>query len=199
MLLISMINGNMRTPKIYSLYNLIDWFNYNFKEINISKNLLNYSFLDSNAWLSGFIEAEGHFLVRITLTSKKPKIECKFELSKRQIDHEGNNNFYFLEVIAKFLFSSVKEIRVNKSNQNYRIRTASLNSNLILVNYLKNFPLFGSKYLDYIYWMKVLEKFQFGQFKHKLNLNKLFLIKSNMNDARTVFIWDHLNKFYNLD
>lgn len=26
-LLISMINGNMITPKIYSLYNLIDWLN----------------------------------------------------------------------------------------------------------------------------------------------------------------------------
>jgi hypothetical protein len=34
-ILISMINGNMRTPKIYSLYNLIDWLN--FKEIHIPK------------------------------------------------------------------------------------------------------------------------------------------------------------------
>jgi hypothetical protein len=196
-----MINGNMRTSKIYSLYNLIDWFNFKFKDINIPKNPLNNSSLDSNAWLSGFIEAEGHFSVRTTITSKYPKVECKFELSQRQIDHKGNNNLDFLDFIAKFLFSSVKAIRVNKPNPEYRVRTTSLNGNLILENYLNIFPLFGSKYLDYKDWMKVLDKFKSGQFKHKSNIAEIILIKSCMNDARTVFIWDHLNKnkFYNLD
>ena len=199
--LISMINGNMRTPKIYSLYNLIDWLNFKFKEINIPKKPLNNSPLDSNAWLSGFIEADGHFSVRTSITSKYPKVECKFELSHRQIDHKGNNNLDFLEFIAKFLISSVKAIRVDKPNPEYRVRTTSLNGNLILENYLKTFPLFGSKYLDYKDWMKVLDKFKSGQFKHKSNIAEIILIKSCMNDARTVFIWDHLNtnKFYNLD
>jgi hypothetical protein len=70
-LLISMINDNLRTPKIYSLYNLIDWFK--FKQIYIPKKLLNDSPLDSNGSLSGFIEAEGQFSVRTTITSKYPK------------------------------------------------------------------------------------------------------------------------------
>jgi hypothetical protein len=198
-LLISMINGNMRTPKIYSLYNLIDWLNFKFKEIHIPKKPLNENPLDSNAWLSGFIEADGHFSVRTTITSKYPKVECKFELSQRQIDHKGNNNLDFLEIIAKFLLSSVKTIRVNKPNSRYRVRTTSLNGNLILENYLNTFPLFGSKYLDYKDWIKVLDKFKSGKFKHKSNIEEIILIKSCMNDARTVFTWDHLNKFYNLD
>jgi hypothetical protein len=70
-------------------------------------------------------------------------------LSHRQIDHKGNNNLNFLVIIAKILLSSVKAIRVNKTKSGYRVRTASLNGYLILVNYLKKFLLFGSKYLDY--------------------------------------------------
>jgi hypothetical protein len=198
-LLISMINGNMRTPKIYSLYNLIDWLNFKFKEIHIPKKSLNDSPLESKAWLSGFIEADGHFSVRTTINSKYPKVECKFELSKRQMDHKGNNNLDFLEIIAKFLLSSVKTIRENKPNSRYRVRTTSLNGNLILENYLNTFPLFGSKYLNYKDWIKVLDKFKSGKFKHKSNIEEIILIKSCMNDARTVFTWDHLNKFYNLD
>jgi len=197
-LLISLINGNMRTPKIYSLYNLIDWLNLK-KENYIPKKPLNNSSLNSNAWLSGFIEAEGKFAVRITITSKYPKVECKFELSQTQIDHKGQNNLDFLEIIAKFLLSSVKIIRVNKPNPEYRVRTTSLNGNLILENYLNTFSLFGSKYLDYTDWTKVLDKFKSGLFKHNSNIEEIFLIKSRMNDVRTVFTWDHLSKIYNLD
>jgi len=198
-LLISMINGNMKTPKINSLYNLIDWLNFKFKEIYIYKKPLNENPLDSNAWLSGYIEAEGQFSVRTTISSKNPKVECKFELSQRQIDHKGNNNLDFLEIIAKFLLSSVKAIRVKKFKSKYRIRTTSLNGNLILENYLNRFPLFGSKYLDYKDWIKVLDKFKSGQFKHKSNIEEIFLMNSCLNETRTFFTWDHLNKIYNLD
>ena len=198
-LLISLINGNMRTPKIYSLYNLIDWFNLNSKEINISKNPLDDSPLDSNAWLSGFIEADGHFSIRTTSNSKYQRVECKLEISQRQNDHNGNNNLRFLEILAKFLLSSVKAIRIDKPKPEYRVRTTSLNGNLILENYLNTFPLFGSKYLDYKDWTKVLDKFKSGQFKQKQNIEEVILKKSGMNDNRTVFTWDHLSKFYNLD
>jgi len=198
-LLISMINGNMRTPKNYSLYNLIDWLNFKFKSINIPTKPLNNSSLDSNAWLSGFIEADGHFFVSTTISSKYSKVECKFELSQRQMDRKGNNNLDFLEIIAKKLLSSVKAIRVNKPNPRYRVRTSSLNGNVFLVNYFKTFPLFGSKYLDYKDWIKVLDKFKSSQFKHKSNIKEIILINFFMNDARTFFTWDHLKKFYNLD
>src|SRR6267154_94841 len=207
LLLTSIINGNMKTPKIYALNNLIDWLNFVAlhklgRGINIPKKSLNCSPLNSNAWLSGFIEADGHFSVRTTTTSKYPKVECKFELSQRQIDHNGRNNSDFLEIIANFLFSSVKAIRVDNPKPQYRVRTTSLNGNLVLENYLNTFPLFGSKYLDYKDWIKVLDYFKLGTFKHKNNIvatQEIISIKSCMNDARTVFIWDHLNKFYNLD
>jgi intein/homing endonuclease len=192
-----MINGNMRTPKIDSLHDLIDWFKI--KGINIPKKPLNNSPLDSNAWLSGFIEADGNFLLKATLTSKYFKVNCKFELSHRQIDHKGNNNLDFLEFIAKFLLSSVNTAKVIKPNPEYKVRTISLNANLILENYLNTFPLFGRKYLDYKDWIKVLDKFKSGQFKPKSNIEEIKLIKSCMKDNRTIFNWDHLSKFYHLD
>ena len=199
LLLTSLINGNMRTPKIYALNNLIDWLNFKIEELNIPKKSLNTSPLFTNAWLSGFIEADGHLSVRTTSTSKYTKVECKFELSQRQIDHNGRNNLDFLEIIANFLLSSVKSIRVDKPKPQYRLRTTSLNGNLVLENYLNTFPLFGSKYLDFKDWIKVLEYFKLGTFKHKTFIEEIISIKSCMNDARTVFTWDHLNKFYNLD
>jgi len=186
-LLISMINGNMRTPKIYSLYELIDWFNI--KNLNIPKKPLNNSPLDSNAWLSGFIEAEGNFLVKATLTYKYYKLICKFDLSHRQVDHKGNNNLDFLEIIAKFLLSSVKPAKVIKTNPEYKVRTINLNGNLILKNYLNTFPLFGRKYLDYKDWIKVLDIFKSGQLNHKEKIKEINLIKSCMKGNRTIITW----------
>jgi len=83
------------------------------------------------------------------LTSKYPKIECKFELSQRQIDHNKENNYSFLKIIADFLNTRVKEIRMTKIKPEYRVRTVNLKGNLILIDYLNIFPLFSSKYLNY--------------------------------------------------
>jgi hypothetical protein len=189
----------MRTPKIHALNNLIDWLNFKLGSFCIPKKSLNNSPLNSNAWLSGFIEADGHFSVRTTSSSKYPRVECKFELSQRQNDHNNRNNLEFLEAIAIFLVSSVKAVRVNKPNPEYRVRTTSLKGNLVLENYLSAFPLFSSKYLDYKDWIKVLDYFRSGRFDHKSNIENIISIKSCMNDRRTVFSWDHLGRFHNLD
>jgi hypothetical protein len=61
LLIIKLINGKMRTPKIASLNKLIDWFNCRYEDLCLSKNSLNQEPLDNNSWLAGFIEADGHF------------------------------------------------------------------------------------------------------------------------------------------
>ena len=196
-LIVSILNGNMRTPKIQSLYNLIDWLNYS-KNTNFIKEPLNNSSLDSNAWLSGFIEADGSFQVRATLSGKYPKLECKLEITQRQKDHNGNSNFEFLEKIAEFLLTTVKSVRENRLNPEYRVRTTSLRGNLIFSNYLENYPLFGSKYLDAKDWLKIISIFKQGEHKDQKGVEKIIQIKSSMNDKRTYFTWDHLQDFYNL-
>ena len=195
--LISLINGNMRTPKIYALWRLIDWLNK--KNVNIIKKPLNTSSLKDNAWLSGFIEADGHFSIRTTQNNKYTKIECKFELCQSQSDINGNSNLYFLEDIAEFLFTVVKPIRINKANSEFRVRTTNLKGNLSLELYLNNYPLFGTKFLDFKSWIKVLNLFRAGKFNHQFNIEKVIPIKLNMNDKRTILVWDHLQYFYNLN
>lgn len=101
--------------------------------------------------------------------------------------------------LAELLLTEVKAIRVNKPKPEYKIRTTSLKGNLVLENYLNLFPLFGSKYLDYKDWLKVLDRFRSGRFNHKSNIEDVLKIKSCMNDKRTIFTWDHLQNFYNLD
>lgn len=194
---ISLINGNMRTPKIYSLYELIDFYN-NSKKTNIEKKPLDNSPLQSNAWLSGFLEADGSFHVRTTLSGKYPKLECKLEVSQRQVDHKGFSNLEFLKKIAEFFNTQVKETRLNRSTPEYRVRTTSLQGNIQVKNYLIKYPLFGTKYLDSIDWMKVVDLFNNNEHKTILGKEEIIKIKSNMNDKRTVFTWDHLQNFYNL-
>ena len=163
--------------------------------VYVFKRLLS---LDSNAWLSGFIEADGSFQIRTTLSGKYPKSECKLEITKKQKDHNGNSSLEFLEKIGELLFTTVKSIRENRPNPEYRVRTTNLRGNLIIYNYLENYPLFGAKYLDAKDWMKIVNIFQKGEHKDKEGIKKIVQIKSLMNDKRTNFVWDHLQDFYNL-
>lgn len=192
--LVNLINGKLRTPKIYAVHNLIDWLNYKNEYLNIEKLNLDPNLLTSNAWLSGFIESDGHFSVRTSLNSKYTRLECKMELSQRQNDHNGRSNLKFLEDIANIFLTTVKSIRTETKHPQYRVRTTSLKGNLIVENYLNNYPLFGSKYLDSMDWLKVINYFKLGQ--HMNNIQQITDIKLNMNDRRTIFNWDHLNKFY---
>ena len=148
--------------------------------------------------MSGFIEADGSFQVRTTLSGKYPRSECKLEITQRQTDHNGNSNLGFLEKIAEFLLTTVKSVRQDRPNPEYRVRTVSLRGNLTLCKYLENYPVFGTKYLDAKDWMKVVGIFEKGEHKDKPGIEKIVKIKSLMNDRRTTFTWDHLQDFYNL-
>ena len=192
-----LINGYLRTPKIYSLHRLIDWLNSKL-DLNIEKKGKDISNINSNCWLGGFIDADGHFSVRTTLSSKYPKIECKFELSQRQVDLNNENNYEYLSWIADFLLSTVKVIRMNKPKPEYRVRTINLNSNLILIEYLEKYPLFSSKYLNYKDWIKVLSYFELKKHTQPEYIKTIVEIKSQMNNNRTEFNWDHLKNFYSL-
>lgn len=195
--IVNIINGYMRTPKIYALYRLIDWLNLRFN-LNIEKKNKDLSNINSNSWLAGFIDADGHFSVRTSLGSNYPKIECKFELSQRQNDHNNENNYEYLSFIADLLSTKVKEIRVDNPKPEYRVRTTSLKGNLLLVNYLVKYPLFSSKYLNYKDWRKVLTYFEAKNHTNPESIKTIIEIKLQMNNQRTEFKWDHLGTFYNL-
>jgi hypothetical protein len=82
-LLISLLNGNMKTNKIYALHRFLDWYN-RYKNACFKKKGLNTHSILHSAWLSGFIEADGHFSLR----------------SQRQKDQNKRDNLLFLDIIA---------------------------------------------------------------------------------------------------
>lgn len=229
LLIISLINGKMRTPKIHSLNALIDFLNKT-KGTSIEKYSVSIEPLYSNPWLSGFIEADASFQVRTTLSGKYPKLECKLEISfifypywqgrrlRGELDSIKDVKS-FMQQIAQFLEIPEYSFKQEKFKnfEKFTLKTQNIRSNEKLINYLNTYPLFSSKFLDYNDFVLALEIFK------KLKNNKLEcdqdnldlstfneesitsygdlinLIKKRMGHNRTIFIWDHLQNFYNLN
>lgn len=205
MLIVSLINGNMRTPKIKALHDLIDWMKVSeYSNTLIPKLPLSSEPLASNPWFAGFIDGDGHFTVRCTSSKTKrvhPVVECRFELVQRQTNHNGLSNYDFMSEIAKLLDSKLGVTIGESVHPQYRVRTTSLASNTILLNYLTEYSLFSSKHLNYLDFLKVLElkkanRLSPGDVHY---LNNVRQIKEGMNNKRTLFFWNHLQGFYKLE
>ncbi|KAJ3113458.1 hypothetical protein HK100_001974 [Physocladia obscura] len=86
---VGLINGYMRTPKIGDLVSLISYLNPKVDTLNVVGLPIDVSCLGSNAWLAGFIEADGSFQVRTSLTSKIKRLALSFELTQARVNHDG--------------------------------------------------------------------------------------------------------------
>lgn len=185
-----LINGKMRGPKYYQLILLIEYLNKKLPSLNLEPLGFSKRALDDDSWLTGFIEADGSFQVRTSLSSKYPRISLSFELVQSRITHYGYSMFDLMNQIAIFLGVSVNEIRSDRKNPQYRVRTSSLKTNQGIRNYLSKNPLRGTKYVDFKDWCKILDYFEQGN--HMDNKEQIVMIKSQMNNLRTVYNWDHL-------
>ena len=214
----NIINGYMRTPKIYALHRLIDWLNFK-SNLNIEKKNKDISSINSNSWFSGFIDADGHFSVRTTLGSKYQRVECKFELSYicKFDSFEGKS---LMQKIANFLEIPDYSFKQQKLKNCLKLtfKTQNTRNNEILINYLNAYPLFSSNFLnlkDFELALEIYKKVKLND-KSKCHLDNLDfpffdgeswtsdgdlinLIKKRMHHNRTNFNWDHLTNFYNLN
>ena len=189
--IIELINGKFRTPKIDQLYKLIDWMNKK-HSMDISKLPLNDSPILNDSWLSGFIDADGCFYIRNSLK----QIICKFNLEQRMIYPKTNENYN--SILNKICLAlnvklQIRE-RVSKKNSYYIIRLENQNAIKLLIGYLDIYPLLSSKHLDFLSW-----KIVFNEIINKNHMTVegrelVSLQKSQMNNSRTYFNWDHLNK-----
>jgi hypothetical protein len=164
---------------------------------SIKKLPLDTSDLGSNAWLSGFIETDGGFYIRVThsfnrgKSGKTKKIAVLLELTKKSVIINNYDNKVIMNKICSFLGVTLKHR--NKYNQ-YWVKTNSLKSNIIIKNYLNKYPLWSCKHLDYECWKKVL--FYMINYNHRDNLEKIIKLKNGMNNKRIYFNWNHLKDFY---
>ena len=97
-LVVSLINGHLRTPKIEALHRLIEWLNNHRSSIE-SIPLLGLSTCGilNNAWFAGFFEADGSFSVSYQLNQSglPVKIKTTASIEQRQTYHRGNMESYF--------------------------------------------------------------------------------------------------------
>jgi len=193
---VKMINGNMRTPKIHNLYKLIDYLNVKYPYLNIIKKNMDVSPINENSWLSGFIEADGNFYVNYNL--KHSSLSCKFYLIQSIMDKWGFDKKEIMNIVSSLLNVKVATINnpARKGKMAYTITTNTLNNNLILIDYLEKYPLFSSKYLNYLDWKSVVYIISTKEHKTIEGKEKIQNFKSAMNNKRTFFSWNHLQKFY---
>ena len=196
--IVSLINGELRTPKVHQLYNLIDWLNKN-HNTNIEKLPLKEGKLNDSGWLSGFIDSDGSFSVqhtKIENNAKKRKISCRLRIEQRMLDPiTGNSYVNVLTSIAEFLNCSLLTRKQKSTGNEYYILTASNKVSLdIIIKYLEIYPLFSSKYLDYLNWKEIVLLILDNKHYTKEGLIKTDSVRNSMNRKRTYFNWDHLNK-----
>lgn len=194
--LCKLINGKIRGPKYFQFSLLVKYLNNKNPDLKLIPGKLDLSSLKTNSWLAGFIEADGSFQVRTSLDSKVTsdlkisRLQLSFELSQARVTRYGYSTSELMKSIAQFLTVNVNEIRSDRKHPQYRIRTSTLNTNLILCNYLDQFNLQGTKYLDYQDWRSILHYFE--EATHYQNIPKIVEIKSGMNQRRTEYNWNHL-------
>lgn len=131
---------------------MIDWVNtkpdYLFKPI--AKLPLDTSQLNTNSWFAGFAEGDASFQIRIT-EGKYRIVATSFELSQGR-DDPVLFQAYFL--LANLGVTLVSQFNRTEKQSLWRARSNSQAGSQIVVNYFTRFPLFTSKYLDFVGWKK---------------------------------------------
>jgi len=220
--IISIINGFMRTPKIEALNRTIYWINNYIihsktKTLNkvtssillkincLSVKPLDTSPIESNAWLSGFTDADGNFSINVHKRSNKNSIRVqlyyRLEVSQNyhktstDLDDITKNSFFpIMSKIGLYLGVTVySRTRIIKDKTFYSFTVMSHNklSNTNVCLYFNKFPLMSSKFLDFKDWEYILN------LQNNNNLTSSYLdqtkkIKTNFNKTRNSFSWDHL-------
>lgn len=205
-----LINGFFRTPKIEALHRLIEYFN-NEHSTSIPLLGLDSSVLDSNAWLSGFTDADGNFDLNIAKVKNKKSLRVclLFRLEQKQSSKKsvesvfGGPSFFFIcSDIANFFKTSLinnKRVCNDKEKFTFLIKTFNKESNTKVCEYFDKFPLFSSKFLNYKDWREI-HLLQASKKKEVFYSPEYFQrclqIKSQFNTNRNQFTWDHLSNFY---
>lgn len=196
--LVSLVNGELRTPKINQLYLLIDWLNQNHKS-NIPKLPIKSGSLSNDSWLAGFVDADGSFSIQHTKKETgalKRKVSCRLRIEQRMIEPKTNESYFgIMNVIAQYLNCNLlTRKQLSTGNEYYSLAATSRSSLIIITNYFEAFPLFSSKHLDYLDWSKAVKFLLRNEHYTDANLLVIDHLKSKMNRARTEFSWDHLDK-----
>lgn len=193
--MINLINGKFRTPKIKYLYRAIDHINM-IHNTNIKKLPLDNSNIESNAWLAGFADADGHFQISLegiygsNNSLSRGRVKCTFSIKQRVIDKPtGDSCVPIMSKIAEFFQCNVKY--ESKNEMTFMAQADSKHH--LTKYYFDKYPLMTSKHLDYLCFLQGLN--YLGKRLTDKEIIKIQTIKNSMNNNRTSYNWDHLYFF----
>ncbi len=198
--LMKYINGYMRTPKIDALHKIINWFNANTNFESVENLGLDTTPILSNRWLRGFIDTDGSFSITFSiskLTKYAINIDLLIRISQRQNYHVsdailGSSYLSVMTSIAEalncYLKSNERKRRTYVEN-NYQIIVKTLAFRLILIKYLREYPLMSSKRIDSLNWVNAHNILMYKSYKSDKGTQDLISLKSTMNSKRTYFNW----------
>lgn len=199
--IVKLINGHIRSPKLYQFNLLIDYVNKLFPDARLVKYSTDDSALSKNYWLAGFIDADGGFKIRCTESSVNPqtgrkikkRMALSFKIEQRKNLQKTQESFEpLMKSIADFFtvpLSTTKHHGVGY----WCVEVTSLSRMQSLVEYLKHYPLLTTKRADFEDFLKA---FYMIQAKEHLTLEgqkTLLSLKNGINRKRTLYNWDHLN------
>ena len=95
---------------------------------------------------------------------------------------EKIRNFLDVKIVTK-----IQRNRTNYIELAYEVRTTKKLSCDILINYLTNFPLFTTKYQDFLDFSEVYQIRISKKYKSLEGTSKLISLKNSMNTKRTQF------------
>lgn len=193
--IINLINGCLRTPKLARFNDMINWINQATNS-SITTHKVDNSNLLNNAWLSGFIDADGSFDIRVSLTSgesSKNRVSARLRLEQRKVYPEtGVSYFDIMTSIATALGVSLNLAKHNGNIEYFLISASSSKSRSSIVNYFTLFPLFSSKRLNYLDWLSCHHLIISKNHTTPEGRAQALKLKSGMNSKRTFFDWSHL-------
>ena len=196
----NLVNNKLKTPKAYQVQWVVDWLNHKGSKKMPPLRVCKSNTILNDAWLAGFIDGDGSFAVRRTTkqTGVKNLVECQMLLVQRSTYKKTNQSYQpVFQRIADALKTNVTIVRPRSlgAGEQYQIKVASYQSKTILRRYLNKYPLLTSKILDYQCWCGVDDIMLAKQHYTAPGDRQIQALKSQMNRSRTVFVWDHLNRY----
>lgn len=202
-----LINGYLRTPKVKKFQSLVSFGNRNL-QYSMKAKAIDQSDLSTNAWQTGFSEADSNFSINITTRNKdtgniRVQTTYRQELSNKmnfKLDSFDNNVYetkdFLLKICNFFGGSLYTRNRTNKtSGKVYTSLTAmcfNRRSVKKVYDYFSVYPFKGSKYNNFQSWGSVVQLPKPLDSRRK---QECLSIRKNYNSTRTEFDWSHLDSW----
>jgi len=144
----------------------------------VARPLINITKIPDSNWISGFVSAEGCFLISI-FDSKTHKIGKQVNLIFKITQHERDKNLMiliinYLNCGKLFKIGTCFDLRVSKFSDVIKK----------IIPFFEKYPIKGVKHLDYLDFYKVVKLMSNGSHLTNEGLEQIGSIKAQMNKGR---------------